>query len=182
MIRLISQQEYKDSPRHERIYFHLLDPIYYVLNPTETEYFEDLKKVFLVMCEHLEERKARKMLHEIMPEKEFFFTRYMNDVERIFGPVRQHTKEFQRARQRERLARYIRKLEREQPKGYMEQIAKFEDMLMKLDGLHLPDSEATFDWSQLQLPTITYSSSTAFLSGAEDIEIIDDEVQSESAD
>jgi hypothetical protein len=175
VIRILSPQEFKESPRHERIYFHIMDPIAYKLTGQEMEYFEELKKVFLVMCEHLEERKARKVLHEIMPDKEFYFTKYMNDVELIFGPVRKHTKEFQRARQRERIAGYIRKLEREQPKAYMEQIAKFEDMLMKLDGLHLPDSEATFDWSQLQLPTITYSSSTAFLSGAEDIEIIDDD-------
>lgn len=175
MIRILSPQEYKDSPRHERIYFHMMDPIAYKLNGQEMEYFEDLKKVYMVMCEHMEERRARKVLHEIMPDKDHYFTKYMNDVELIFGPVRKHTKEFQRAQQRERIAGYIRKLEREQPKGYMEQIAKFEDMLMKLDGLHLQETAETFDWSQLQLPTITYSSSTAFLSGAEDIEIIDDD-------
>lgn len=178
-IRLVSTEEYKELPTTERIYFHMLDPFYYQLNGKEIHYFEELKKVFLLMSEEMSEKRIRKRMYEIMPTKAHYFTKYMNDVEEVFGRIRKHTKEFQKSLQRERLKGYITSLKKEQPKGYLDSIAKFEDMLMKLDGLHLPDIEAAFDWSQLMLPPVTYSSSTAFLSGmdVEDIEILqDDEV------
>lgn len=176
MIRIVSQQEYKELPTPERIYWHMMDPIYYRLNPTEEGYFNDLNKVFVAMTEELEERRIRKKLHSIMPDKEHYFAKMMNDVEVIFGPIRKINKDFQKALQRERIKGYIYALKKEQPKDYLATIVKYEELLMKLDGLHLADAEGGFDWSTLQLPQITYSSATAFLSdGSEDIEIIDDE-------
>jgi hypothetical protein len=153
----------------------MLDPIHYQLNPTEMEYFEELKKVFLIMSEELEEKRVRKKLRNIIPEKEHHFSKLMNDVELIFGRVRKISKDFQKSLQRERLKGYIHKLKKDEPKDFMLAIAKFEEMLMKLDNLHMEDSVEEFDWSTLQIPQITYSSASAFLSdGSEDIEIIDD--------
>lgn len=176
MIRIVSQQEYKELPTPERIYWHMMDPIHYRLNPTEEGYFNDLNKVFFIMNDELEDRRIRKKLHSIMPEKEHYFSKMMNDVQQIYGPLITVNKEFQKGLQRERLKGYISTLKKEQPKDYLATIVKYEELLMKLDGLHLADAEGGFDWSKLTIPAITYSSSTAFLSdGSEDIEIIDDE-------
>ena len=154
----------------------MMDPIAYKISGQDEAYFDCLKKVFIIMSDEMEERRVRKKLHEIMPEKEFYFTKYMNDTELLFGNLRKISKEFQKSLQRERLKTYIRQLQKEQPKGYMDSIAKYEEMLMKLDGLHLQESADTFDWSQLQLPKTTFSTATAFFKGnTEDIEIIEDE-------
>lgn len=153
----------------------MMDPYFYNISPQEQEYLDRLKKVFVVMSEELEERRVRKKLHEIMGEYEFNFTKYMNDVEALFGRFRKISKEFQKSLQRERLKGYINALRKEQPKGYMSDIARYEDLLMKLDRLNEPETEETFDWDTLALPDINYSSSTAFLNGeSEDIEIIED--------
>lgn len=160
----------------------MLDPYHYQLTDYEERYLDDLKKVFVIMSDEMEERRVRKKMREMLPDKIHYHTKMMNDVEQLFGKFRKISKDFQRGLQRERLKSYIAKLNRDQPKGYISDIAKYEELLMRLDRLADPETEETFDWDTLQLPDINYSSSTAFLNGdSEDIEIIE-EVEDEEED
>jgi hypothetical protein len=154
----------------------MMDDMYYGLSESEEEYFDRLKEVYTIACTTIDAKTIHRKLMQIMPEKQHYHRKYIQDSQELFGKFMKINKEFERGMQSERLKQRIAQLEREQPKGWLETMLKYEEQLMKLLRLNVDDVEDAFDWSKLEIPMTTYSSSTAFLSdGAEDVEIIEDD-------
>lgn len=176
LIRSVPLNEYKHLSRMERLYLHMMNDMYYTLSPEEDEYLDRLKQVYTIACTTIDAKTIHRKLMQIMPETAHYHRKYIQDSQELFGQFMTINKDFERGMQSERLKQRIAQLEREQPRGWMDTSLKYEEQLMKLLRLNVDDAEDAFDWSKLEIPTTTYSSSVAFLSaGAEDIEIIDED-------
>lgn len=170
-LRLFTEKEFKEAERLERIHIAIMNPDRFFLNNQDEVYLDQLRSIFVVLCENLMESEAIRKCEALFPNirRERLYN-MINDAEELFARFRKVNKDHLRAVTRERLKKYIYNLthykdettgdmvEYTPDEKQMANIAKFEALLIKLDNLDKPDTEKTFDWSELQLPEINFTS------------------------
>jgi hypothetical protein len=174
-VTILSKDEFKKLERLDRLYYHLIDPHRYSLNPQDEDYYDVLKTVYVTACENIDDKTIMKVLQTVIGHKVHdarYLMTYLNDAEKLFGSVRQINKQFLTHKTSQRLLEHIKYLKAEQPKGYMDTIAKLEATYIKLLRLDQKDSEQDFDYSSLVIPAIEYSDDPKYL---EEAEIVGDE-------
>lgn len=169
-LRLFSEKEFKEADRLERIHIAIMNPDRFFLNNQDSTYLDQLRSIFVVLCENLLESEAIRKVEALYPEirRERLYT-MINDAEELFSRFRKVNKDHLRTVTRERLKKYIYNMthfkddngndvEYTPDDKIMANVVKFEALLVKLDGLDKNDTVETFDWSSLQLPTINFTS------------------------
>lgn len=165
-------QAFKEADRIGRLKMHMMNDRF-VLSPIEEDYLATLTTVWTTMTERITQTGVQKQLNKLMPNKVYRLPKLIADAQALFGDLMKVNKDFERGIQRERIKRHIEKLENDEPKGFMDSIAKFEGLLMKLDGLDKDEQDKGFDWSKLSIPVPVFSNNAKFLAdNAEDLEII----------
>lgn len=147
-----------------------MNPDRFFLNNQDSTYLDQLRSIFVVLCENLLESEAIRKVEALYPEirRERLYT-MINDAEELFSRFRKVNKDHLRTVTRERLKKYIYNMthfkddngndvEYTPDDKIMANVVKFEALLVKLDGLDKNDTVETFDWSSLQLPTINFTS------------------------
>jgi hypothetical protein len=176
-VAIIDRESFKKLDRLDKLYYHMMDPIKYQLNSVEADHFDVLKTVFTVACEHIDDKTIMKVLQTTIGHKIHdtrYLARYLDEAEKLFGSVKQINKQFLTYKTSQRLLEHIKFLQKTEPKGYMDTIAKLETTYIKLLRLDQKDSEQDFDFSSLQIPDFVYSSDPKHLA-IEEAEIVGDE-------
>lgn len=165
--------------RMERMYRHLMDPNTWTLKEHEERYLEMLKKAFIIICDNPSRREAKRLIMETVMEsvsdpRPGNFNRVsgiqvMQDAENLFGRFEYINKRVQRGIIRDRISLRLQKLYQEAEEGEANDkfIAKYEELLIKLDRLDEIVDEDAMDTS---IPEISFTNNPAALLDAEDAE------------
>lgn len=153
-LRLFNQSEFSRSGKVDRIYMYIMQPSTYQLTPKEHQYYDLLKRAFIVVSEqsaHLNTAVKILMGLENCTREQAY--KYISDMEDLFGRVRPINKDFERRLRYDQVSKQM-EIALSHQNGDL--ALKCIDRLIKIGHLDQNDVD-DFDPSKFEIPLPVYS-------------------------